>query len=104
MEKNYLKIAEKLTQSHGLTKICVISGVGVRKYYEKQGYNLDGDYMSKKLAQNTVNSSNNKIYNLIINNYRYIRISNYKYILILLFIIYYIYKANIINKIYYLLS
>ena len=102
--KELLKIAEKLTQSHGLTKICVISGVGVRKYYEKQGYNLDGDYMSKKLAQNTVNSSNNKIYNLIINNYRYIRISNYKYILILLFIIYYIYKANIINKIYYLLS
>jgi ELP3 family radical SAM enzyme/protein acetyltransferase len=102
--KELLKIAEKLTQSHGLTKICVISGVGVRKYYEKQGYNLDGDYMSKKLSQNTVNSSNNKIYNLIINNYRYIRISNYKYILILLFIIYYIYKANIINKIYYLLS
>lgn len=28
---------------------CSISGVGVRKYYAKLGYYLDGPYMSKDL-------------------------------------------------------
>lgn len=34
---------------HGLEKISVISGVGVRNYYAKLGYELDGPYMLKKL-------------------------------------------------------
>jgi len=31
-------------------KIVVISGVGVRRYYYRHGYKLDGPYVSKKLA------------------------------------------------------
>ena len=34
---------------HGLEKISVISGVVVRNYYAKLGYELDGPYMLKKL-------------------------------------------------------
>jgi len=32
-----------------IQKIAVISGIGVRKYYEKFGYELDGNYMIKKI-------------------------------------------------------
>ena len=42
-----MKIAENITKKHYLSKISVISGVGVRKYYENIGYELDGYYMSK---------------------------------------------------------
>ena len=35
---------------HGSSKISVISGVGVRSYYAKLGYELDGPYMSKMLG------------------------------------------------------
>jgi len=41
--------AEKIAQKEGYNKIAVISGVGVRDYYRKLGYNLDGEYMVKKL-------------------------------------------------------
>ena len=36
-------------EEHGSRKISVISGVGVRGYYAKLGYYLDGPYMSKDL-------------------------------------------------------
>ncbi|KAF1800152.1 hypothetical protein V8B55DRAFT_1544877 [Mucor lusitanicus] len=36
-------------EEHGSTKLSVISGVGVRDYYAKLGYTLDGPYMSKML-------------------------------------------------------
>ncbi|KAG1121638.1 hypothetical protein G6F42_012238 [Rhizopus arrhizus] len=36
-------------EEHGSTKLSVISGVGVRDYYAKLGYSLDGPYMSKML-------------------------------------------------------
>ncbi|CCG25617.1 Elp3 protein [Candida orthopsilosis Co 90-125] len=36
-------------EEHGSSKISVISGVGVRNYYAKLGYELDGPYMSKML-------------------------------------------------------
>jgi elongator complex protein 3 len=36
-------------EEHGSRKISVISGVGVRSYYAKLGYYLDGPYMSKDL-------------------------------------------------------
>lgn len=36
-------------EEHGSEKISVISGVGVRSYYAKLGYWLDGPYMSKWL-------------------------------------------------------
>lgn len=42
--------AERIArEEHRSTKIAVISGVGVRKYYARLGYELDGPYMSKKL-------------------------------------------------------
>lgn len=45
-----LEEAERIAKyEHGSKKISVISGVGVRKYYQKLGYTLDGPYMSKWL-------------------------------------------------------
>jgi elongator complex protein 3 len=42
--------AERIArEEHGSSKISVISGVGVRSYYGKLGYWLDGPYMSKTL-------------------------------------------------------
>ncbi|QPG75995.1 Elongator subunit [Brettanomyces nanus] len=42
--------AEKIAkEEHGSTKISVISGVGVRNYYKRLGYVLDGPYMSKMI-------------------------------------------------------
>ncbi|KAF2860940.1 ELP3 family histone acetyltransferase [Piedraia hortae CBS 480.64] len=35
---------------HGSEKLAVISGVGVRGYYRRLDYELDGPYMSKKLS------------------------------------------------------
>ncbi|MCJ1275563.1 Elongator subunit [Puttea exsequens] len=43
--------AERIAKvEHGSKKISIISGIGVRSYYAKLGYNLDGPYMSKKLG------------------------------------------------------
>lgn len=42
--------AEKITKKEfKINKISVISGVGVRGYYKKLGYKIDGTYLSKKL-------------------------------------------------------
>lgn len=42
--------AERIArEEHGSEKISVISGVGVRNYYARLGYELDGPYMSKML-------------------------------------------------------
>jgi len=47
--KKLIKMAEKITQKEfGLKKIAVISGVGVREYFRKIGYNLNESYMIKK--------------------------------------------------------
>ncbi|MCJ1356134.1 MAG: Elongator subunit [Icmadophila ericetorum] len=50
--------AERIARNeHGSEKISVISGIGVRSYYAKLGYRLDGPYMSKTLeAQDEVDS------------------------------------------------
>ena len=50
--------AERIARNeHGSKKISVISGIGVRSYYAKLGYWLDGPYMSKALeAQEEVDS------------------------------------------------
>ena len=42
--------AEELSQKNGYKKIAVISGIGVRNYYRKLGYKLEGTYLTKKLA------------------------------------------------------
>lgn len=47
--KRLMKIAEDLTKKHRLKKIAVISGIGVRPYYRKLGYRLQGTYMVKNI-------------------------------------------------------
>jgi elongator complex protein 3 len=47
--KKLIAEAEKIARSNGYKKIAVISGVGVRDYYRKFGYKLDGEYMVKDL-------------------------------------------------------
>lgn len=42
-----LNYAEEVTKDAGFEKISVISGIGAREYYRRQGYLLDGVYMSK---------------------------------------------------------
>ncbi len=49
--KKLVAKAEELARQHGLEKIAVISGIGVRAYYRKLGYRLVGTYMVKKLSQ-----------------------------------------------------
>ena len=48
--KQLMAEAEKLSRKHGIKKIAVISGIGVRNYYKKLGYTLEGTYMTKKIA------------------------------------------------------
>ena len=47
--KKLLKEAERISKIAGKKKISIISGIGVREYYRKQGYKKDGPYMSKNL-------------------------------------------------------
>jgi elongator complex protein 3 len=47
--KKLLQKAEEITKQHNYNKIIVISGIGVREYYRKQGYSNDGPYVSKIL-------------------------------------------------------
>lgn len=41
--------AEKITRKNKIKKLSVISGIGVREYYKKLGYKLEGFYMVKKI-------------------------------------------------------
>ena len=45
--KKLLAKAEEISKENKKDKVLVISGVGVREYYRKQGYNLEGPYMVK---------------------------------------------------------
>jgi ELP3 family radical SAM enzyme/protein acetyltransferase len=47
--KKLLEYAENIAYQHGYQKIAVISGIGVRDYYRKRGYELVGTYMIKTL-------------------------------------------------------
>ena len=47
--KKLMRIAENMAIENGYKKIAVISGVGVRNYYRKLGYELEEGYMTKKL-------------------------------------------------------
>jgi elongator complex protein 3 len=48
--KKLLAEAEKIAKKEfGSKKMIVISGVGVKEYYKKSGYSIDGSYMSKRL-------------------------------------------------------
>jgi len=48
--KSLLNIANSVAQEYKAKKIAVISGIGVRKYYRKLGYRLDGEYMVKNIS------------------------------------------------------
>ncbi len=47
--KKLILESEKIARKNGYKKIAIISGVGVRGYYRKLGYSLDGEYMKKAL-------------------------------------------------------
>ncbi|MBP9765989.1 MAG: tRNA uridine(34) 5-carboxymethylaminomethyl modification radical SAM/GNAT enzyme Elp3 [Candidatus Pacebacteria bacterium] len=47
--KRLMAEAEKIAKEKGYKKMAVISGVGVREYYKKLGYHLEGTYMIKDL-------------------------------------------------------
>ncbi|MEM2916212.1 MAG: tRNA uridine(34) 5-carboxymethylaminomethyl modification radical SAM/GNAT enzyme Elp3 [Candidatus Woesearchaeota archaeon] len=46
--KQLMQKAEELAKANKCSRIAVISGVGVREYYRKLGYELEGEYMVKK--------------------------------------------------------
>lgn len=48
--KRMLKKAEQIAYFNGVKKMAIISGVGVREYYQKRGYYLDNNFMKKKLT------------------------------------------------------
>ena len=56
--KKLLNFSEKYARNYGYSKLAIISGVGVRNYYRKNGYNLDGGYMIKTIK----NANTNNIY------------------------------------------
>ena len=45
--KVLMKEAERIAKEKGYTGLAVISGIGVRQYYRKQGFRLRGTYMVK---------------------------------------------------------
>jgi ELP3 family radical SAM enzyme/protein acetyltransferase len=47
--KKLLCKAEEITLMHNIYNVAIISGVGVREYYLKNGYTLKDNYMMKKL-------------------------------------------------------
>lgn len=47
--KKLLAKAEELTRTNHKKKLLVISGIGAREYYKKQGYEKEGPYMKKNL-------------------------------------------------------
>jgi len=49
--KMLMKEAEKIAIKKKIKRISVISGVGVREYYQKLGYNLKNTYMIKNLKE-----------------------------------------------------
>ncbi|MFH1030594.1 MAG: tRNA uridine(34) 5-carboxymethylaminomethyl modification radical SAM/GNAT enzyme Elp3 [bacterium] len=55
--KKLIKKAEEIARKNGYKKIAVISGVGVRGYYRKLGYRLEGTYMVKDLKLKSHQSS-----------------------------------------------
>lgn len=52
--KAMLARAEEIAASHGLGKVAIIAGIGVREYFRNQGYDLEGEYMVKNLQPGIV--------------------------------------------------
>ena len=49
--KRLVQKAEEISFKHGYNKYAIISGVGVREYYRRQGYNLKGAFMIKEFKK-----------------------------------------------------
>ncbi|BBG24163.1 hypothetical protein IC006_1467 [Sulfuracidifex tepidarius] len=45
-----LKEAEKTSLEYDRTKVAVLSGIGAREYYRKQGYSREGPYMVRRIS------------------------------------------------------
>ncbi len=52
--KSLLKIAENISSKAGYEQMAIISGIGVRDYYRKRGYELRGSYMMKEIEKPTL--------------------------------------------------
>jgi elongator complex protein 3 len=63
--RKLLKEAETIAYNKGFAKIAIISGVGVREYYKKFGYELEDTYMVKNLKSN-IEINDNIIYDIIL--------------------------------------
>jgi ELP3 family radical SAM enzyme/protein acetyltransferase len=50
--KKLLAYAERIAYANSCDRIAVISGIGVRDYYRKRGYELKGTYMVKPIGTN----------------------------------------------------
>jgi len=48
--KQLMSEAEKICKKQNIKQLSVTSGVGVREYYKKLGYNLEKEYMVKQLS------------------------------------------------------
>ena len=53
--RKMLEIAEETAVNNGFNKMAIISGVGVRGFYRKNGYVLEDNYMTKRLTYNIFN-------------------------------------------------
>jgi ELP3 family radical SAM enzyme/protein acetyltransferase len=51
--RRLIQKAEEIALNAGYTKMAIISGVGVREYYRKFGYQLEEAYMTKQLIKPT---------------------------------------------------
>lgn len=49
--KSLLQIAENISSKAGYEQMAIISGIGVRDYYRKRGYELRGSYMMKAIER-----------------------------------------------------
>ncbi|WP_292467081.1 tRNA uridine(34) 5-carboxymethylaminomethyl modification radical SAM/GNAT enzyme Elp3 [Methanolobus sp.] len=50
--KELISYAEELAYDAGYRKVAIISGIGVRQYYRKAGYELENVYMTKNIQKN----------------------------------------------------
>ena len=64
--KRLMNVAESLAREKGYNKIAVISGVGVRNYYRKIGYEKKGTYMVKRLDTEEIQ---NRVFKLVFTLY-----------------------------------
>ncbi len=49
--KKLLQMADEIAREEAMVQIAVISGIGVRDYYRKHGYELRGTYMMKEVPR-----------------------------------------------------